>query len=171
MPSAQLEWGFTSSIQWEEWCFPGNLTQSGTVRVTNELRKTKLVDDSNLPDYLLHIDVKIDSSDWDSPETNADKHEWWEFISGGSDSTYPVKDALPSSMPSATIEIIDFNFFMTTNLLLPGSNVIKFEKAPGPRFPKDLYLVGHVAEKYSMETEDVDALLSPPQPLPEDFMW
>lgn len=118
------------------------------MKITNKLKKTKSVDNSDLPKYLLHMDVNIDSSDWEKPDIKADDPGWWEAI-GGKLNWKPslVTNALPSSMPSVKVELINFNFFMTTNLLLPGSNVINFEKAPGARFPKDLYVVGHVAKK------------------------
>lgn len=97
------------------------------------------VDDSDLPNYLLHIDVGIDSSDWDRPDIKSH---------GGVTGWEPsfATDALPS-LPSTKVELITFKFFLTTNLLLPGSKVINFEKAPGARFPKDLYVVGHVTKK------------------------
>ncbi|KAF8817288.1 hypothetical protein BYT27DRAFT_7153443 [Phlegmacium glaucopus] len=145
-PSAQLNWGFTSSVKWSQWT--SNVTQSGTVKITNKLEKTKSVDDSDLPNYLVHMDVSIDSSDWDKPDIKADETTWWEKIAGATDwKPTLVTDALPSSLPSVKVELINFNFFVTTNLLLPGSKMINFKKDPGARFPKDLYVVGHVATK------------------------
>ena len=149
-PSAQLDWRFTSSIEWNQEAYGGRGFQKsfhGRVDVTNKLEKTKPIDDSDLLNYLLHLDIEIVSSDWNKPEVKAEDVEWWQYYAGRREYTYDVVKALPSSLPTAKIEIINFNFFMTTNLLLPGNKVIKFDKTPGVRFPKDLYLVGIIAKK------------------------
>ena len=146
-PSVQLDWGFTSSMECYEWIYPSS-THSRNVNITNKLEKTKFIDDSDLPNYLLHMDVSIDPSDWERPHIQLDEPHWWEVVARATDwEPHFVTDALPSLKVGSKVELVNFNFFMTTNILLPGNKVIKFEKDPGARFPKDLYVVGHVAKK------------------------
>ena len=117
----------------------------GQVKITNKLDKTKSVDDSDLPNYHLHMNVNIDSSDWDKPDIEGDQDNDWRNVARRTGwKPALVTDALPSSL---LVELVNFNFFMTTNLLRPDNNVIKFKTDPGARFPRDLYIVGNVAKK------------------------
>ena len=145
-PIALFHWCFSCDTEWYEWAHPVS-SHFGVVVIANKLEKKVSVDDNDLSNYLLHFDIGIDQSDWDKPDIQADRPEWWEAY-GGVTGWKPslATDALPS-LPSAKVELINFKFFMTTNLLLPGNKVINFEKSPGARFPKDLYVVGHVTKK------------------------
>lgn len=145
-PNAVFDWCFSSDTGWYVWAHPVS-SHFGKVDITNKLEKKVAVDDSDLPNYLLNIDIGIHQSDWDKPGIQVDRPEWWESY-GGVTGWKPslATDALPS-LPSMKVELINFKFFMTRNLLLPGNKVVNFEKSPGARFPKDLYVVGHVAKK------------------------
>ncbi|MCJ1352729.1 MAG: hypothetical protein MMC33_002713 [Icmadophila ericetorum] len=48
--------------------------------------------------------------------------------------------------PSLDIKSMGLGFLRTTNLLMPGSKVIKFDREAGVRVPRDLIMVGKVAQ-------------------------
>lgn len=144
-----MDWNFDCSIKWTEWTPPNN-NHWGEVTIKNKLKENtppKVIDDSKLPDYVVHLNVSIAASDWEKPDISAADPSYWESVAGATNwKPDSVVDALPS-LPTVNFELIDFNFFLTTNLLLPYRKVIRFDKDPGVRFPRDLYVVGHVLEK------------------------
>lgn len=114
---------------------------SGTVTVTDKLDKGKYFDNSALPDHLVHLDASFNKDEWvfHREFTN----EGWHDVASRTNWDALSRNALPAP-PSLHLEILNINFFMTTNLLLPNSKVIEFKAEPGVRFPRDLFLVGHV---------------------------
>ena len=88
-------------------------THHGTVKKTNKLEKTKFVGYGDLPDYLVHIPTQATGTSPLSRLTKSMGMDWEPSL------------ALPSSLPSVRVEVIEFNF-------VP---------------PKDLHVVGHVAKK------------------------
>ena len=144
-----MNWSFSFSIHWTEWIYP-KTNNEGDVTISNQLKTasaSKSIDDSELPSYVVSLDASIAASDWDTPVYTSPDLSGWQKIAGETDWKPDfVVDNLPA-LPTMNFKLIDFNFFMTTNLLLPGSKVITFDKDPGVRFPRDLYVVGQVNVK------------------------
>lgn len=149
-----LQWDFTYDIHWSMTVVGGGPSASwwGTAKITNKLDKKNFFDDSYLPQYKIHLDASCKPDDW-SVTTTAEDH-WYMFWKWAKD-IKEMKDARPD-LPSFSLALLDLDFFMTTNLLLPGQKVIELDNKPGSRFPRDLYLVGqikHVGEVRARQAE------------------
>lgn len=147
VPSIILNWDFTASMTWGTHWYKDSYWQNGTATITNKLKKQQNMDSSKLSEYEVHMDVGVSAGDWDTPKIVNDESSGWANFWSTFDPNI-VSGALPSALPSPQFKLLDFKFFVLTNLLLPGSKVIEFAKdGPGFRFPRDLYVVGQVVVK------------------------
>ena len=131
---ALLEWKFETEVWYQFGIIPGQ----GTVKVNLKKDLKKYTDDSSLPNYVLHLDAAVDYYDW---QTTAMVGDLVDALTG-----IEQDDILPL-LPRFRLKLINCNFFLLQNLLLPGEKVIAFEATPGARFPLDVYIVGKVAHK------------------------
>ena len=113
------------------------------MKVTNTLNK-KDIDNSGLPTYKVRLDASLTQDDWGQPDIVP--VEGGGLFGGVQWVPSFIEDAQPKP-PIFSFELFDFDFLLTTNLLLPTREVIDFEVNPGARFPRDLYIVGKVKAK------------------------
>lgn len=116
----------------------------GSVTIDNKLDQKTNFDNNALVDYRVRLNLHVGKGAWSQVRTPSDSH-WYQII-GATDYGDVSFNALPDP-PTFDMELFNIDFFMTTNLLLPNSNVINFKADPGVRFPRDLYLVGHIIDK------------------------
>jgi len=143
--TAHLDWTFHYTTGWGMTVIGAGAGGNfyGDVKITNTLNKDKTIDsNSDLPIYKVALDLSFTKSDWDIPKGEAIGGGG--FFGGSTWAPSFAPNAQPD-LPSFNFNLFDFNFFLTTNLLLPTSDVIKFDVTPGIRMPRDLYIVGHVA--------------------------
>jgi hypothetical protein len=141
--SALLQWEFEFHA---EWMVANPLPSYGKTKVTNKLRREKHIDSSQLPDYVVRLDGSLTPLDWDPPINEPDNPSLWEIILKILGGARSYMDVVTQAQPNVgfDLELFNFDFFVTTNLLLPNRNVVKFDTNPGARFPWDLYLVGRL---------------------------
>jgi hypothetical protein len=130
-----LAWKFKSGLRYQlSFLPPGKGTL--TVKLKKDLKK--YADDSSLPNYILRLNASLVLEDWENEVTSRDLTSWLQEIT--------EYDIMPI-LPWFRLELINCNFFLLQNLLLPGEKVIDFEATPGARLPLDAYIVGKVAHK------------------------
>ncbi|KAM6497702.1 hypothetical protein JOM56_005650 [Amanita muscaria] len=152
--SALLEWTISYSRDWSMTPH-GGTSHSGTATVTNKVNEKKYIDNDSLPQYKLRLDASLKEDNWTSNSTSTNSF-YWTVFSRDMQYSSKIKDAEPD-LPTFTLVLFDFDFFMVTNLLLPNQKVIEFEKQPGARFPRDLYLVGKMVHQNKVKASRASA--------------
>jgi hypothetical protein len=105
------------------------------------MKKSDVKLNTTVTDHFIQMDLKVDKKDWKFQVTK----DWSWFPT---DRQLGFEDVQPV-LPSFTISMGSMDFFLTTNLLLPGEKVIDVDKsdAAGLRIPHDYMLVGNVVHK------------------------
>lgn len=92
------------------------------------------------------MDLSITASDWSQPViTQTAQSIFDELFNGVIDKGWFVSN-LPT-LPTPDLKMGSLDFFLTTNLLMPGQKVISIDSTVGLRVPHDFYIVGNVVTK------------------------
>jgi len=122
------------------------VTRNGTVTAKHELDKA-LRTFSVLDDSTLTIDCSITQADWTVALEGAEKSFWEKLLGGASEVVPQWIKALSVAMPDFKISFGKLDFFLTTNLLMPGKKLIEIDHDIGIQVPGDFYIVGKLITK------------------------
>jgi hypothetical protein len=140
-------WSFSYKFDWYYYISAGgqSTTEFGTVTATHLLDKA-LDTLTVLDDSTLQIDCSISEGDW-KVNLDADKQSFWDSFLGGSNEVPDWIKALSVTMPSFVIHYGKFDYFLTTNLLMPTKKLISIDSSIGVQVPGDVYIVGKLVSK------------------------
>ncbi|KAJ7713645.1 hypothetical protein B0H14DRAFT_3016137 [Mycena olivaceomarginata] len=142
-------WKYEYAFNWSyDVIEPGcSVHQSGQVKATHELKNNVTSFESFLDDYSVKMECSVDAEMWAKVDLKPENLWFWEHIVDGSRLVPDWVKDFNMKLPGFTLDLGSFNFFLTTNLLLPSRSkaVIEVDKAIGLKIPGDLYIVGKVA--------------------------
>jgi hypothetical protein len=111
-------------MMWGTHWYKDSYWQNGTATITNKLQKQQNMDGNKLSEYEVHMDVGISAADWVEPKIKNNKWaNFWSTFNAGI-----ILGTLLPALLSVQFKLLNFKFFMLTNLLLPSSKVIEFTK-------------------------------------------
>lgn len=152
--NALLKWKFDFTTDWIWVNGSTGTPHGGDVTVKYTLDKEDFFDNHALSNYRVHLNASISKNDWGRTEEPSEG-DWFNIIRQTHWDS-PAFAALPDA-PTFDLKLFDIDFFMTTNLLLPNQHVIEFNAEPGVRFPRDLYLVGHIIHESKVRARLVES--------------